>query len=961
MARLGSRVRLATLLVFCFGVEAQAQEQSITYHYDALGRVVKVIYSNGASATYAYDKAGHRTEASSTPRTPSPAVEPISAQVPYNTQTSISLAPSGSYTSLSVVTSPTKGAVSISGTAATYTPVSGYIGADSFTYAASGPGGVSAPATVSITVGAPAAPAVSNVSASTGYNTPVVIGAAPTGVWTSVNRVTSPSNGVAVGDGDRSWTYTPGNGFHGVDSWTYTATGPGGTSAAATVTVTVAKPAAPTVSAVSAATGYNTAKSIALTPSGVYSSLAVVGNPAKGSVSINGTTANYTPNLSAYGGDSFTYKAIGPGGESAPAIVSVTIANPPSPAASDISVPVGYNSTASVFLPGGGDWVSLNLLTQPARGSLGTWTWANGGWNIPYTPNAGVYGADSFVYNISNPGGSSPNRTVTLNIATPPAPGAAAVSATSGYNTATSITLAPSGVYSSLAIVANPTKGSVSIDGTTATYTPSNGAFGGDSFTYRAIGPGGQGAPATVTVTIANPPAPTAADVNASTTINTPVSVSYPIAGDYAQLLQDTAPQHGTVINSGFTATYTPSAGYSGVDSWTYHASNPGGSSAVRTVTVNVVNRGPVAQPDAVSTYRGAATTFDPRINDSDPDGDNLSIVSVSAPAKGNATVNGGSSITYTPSSIAQSGSDSFTYTISDGRGATSTASVAVSLLNRNPQAVADSVMMLRSAASTTFYPLTNDSDPEGDALSFVSVGPPDAGAVTSVSGGAVTYQPFSNALNVVTIPYTISDGQGGVASSTITISFNSVPNAVSDTVYTAHNTAVTFDPRVNDSDPDGHALIIVGVGPTTNGGSVANNGTSLTYTPASGFSGVDAFAYTISDGHGGTANGSVSVTVQSGNRAPVANPDSYRFERSNTARTLAVRANDSDPDGDALSIIGVTQPGNGVTVTFNSSAVTLSRVIAGSTVFTYTISDGNGHTATATVEVIGLINGVEP
>ncbi|WP_185714468.1 Ig-like domain-containing protein, partial [Bacillus licheniformis] len=111
------------------------------------------------------------------------------------------------------------------------------------------------------------------------------------------------------------------------------ATGPGGTSAAATVTLTVATPAAPSVAAKSASVAYDTATPIDLTASvsGVHSSLTVSTAPAHGTTSIAGDVITYTPTSGYYGSDSFAYTATGPGGTSAAATVTLTVATPAAP------------------------------------------------------------------------------------------------------------------------------------------------------------------------------------------------------------------------------------------------------------------------------------------------------------------------------------------------------------------------------------------------------------------------------------------------------------------------------------------------------------------------------------------------------------------------------------------------------------------------------------------------------
>ena len=178
----------------------------------------------------------------------------------------------------------------------------------------------------------------------------------------------------------------------------------------------------------------------------------------------------------------------------------------------------------------------------------------------------------------------------------------------------------------------------------------------------------------------------------------------------------------------------------------------------------------------------------------------------------------------------------------------------------------------------------------------------------------------------------------------------NTPPVAVDDTATTAEETAVVIDVLVNDTDADGDTLAVTGVSGAT-GGTASTDGATVTFTPALNFNGTGGFNYAISDGNGGTASASVTVTVTPVNDAPVAVGDSATTA-ANTAVTIPVLANDSDVDGDALTVtaLGPVTGGSavinaGTTVTFTPNA----GVTAGS--FTYTVSDGL-LTATATVNV---------
>jgi uncharacterized protein YmfQ (DUF2313 family) len=160
--------------------------------------------------------------------------------VAHDTATAIDLSAhvSGSHTSVSALP-PAHGAVSVAGDVVTYTPVSGYAGADSFTFTATGAGGTAAPATVSLTVDAVAAPVTSDAAfgAHTGVPTALDLAAHITGPHTSI-AAGAPGHGSVSVMGDVV-TYTSAGAFIGSDSFTFTATGPGGTSAPSTVSLTV--------------------------------------------------------------------------------------------------------------------------------------------------------------------------------------------------------------------------------------------------------------------------------------------------------------------------------------------------------------------------------------------------------------------------------------------------------------------------------------------------------------------------------------------------------------------------------------------------------------------------------------------------------------------------------------------------------------------------------------------------
>lgn len=140
-------------------------------------------------------------------------------------------------------------------------------------------------------------------------------------------------------------------------------------------------------------------------------------------------------------------------------------------------------------------------------------------------------------------------------------------------------------------------------------------------------------------------------------------------------------PTHGTLtLNANGSFVYTPAAGYSGADSFTYRANDGTANSntATVTLTVNSVNNTPKAVNDSATTSRSTPVTITVLANDSDPDGDMLNVAQVTQGGKGSVTINANQTVTYAPARNFKKGTDTFTYTISDGRGGTASAAVTV-------------------------------------------------------------------------------------------------------------------------------------------------------------------------------------------------------------------------------------------------------------------------------------------
>lgn len=180
----------------------------------------------------------------------------------------------------------------------------------------------------------------------------------------------------------------------------------------------------------------------------------------------------------------------------------------------------------------------------------------------------------------------------------------------------------------------------------------------------------------------------------------------------------------------------------------------------------------------------------------------------------------------------------------------------------------------------------------------------------------------------------------------------NSAPVAVDDSVSASTGQSITIYVLANDSDPQNDPLTVVSVTQPSEGSVTINSGGASVQFNAGSNAGTFIFNYTVSDGHGGSDVGQVSVAVSAPNGAPTANPDSYSSLSASFPTVMWLLQNDTDPDGDPLIITSVTQPYLGtVTIASDQKSVTFTPSGSGGIDgFTYTISDGRGGTAQGNV-----------
>jgi predicted small lipoprotein YifL len=183
----------------------------------------------------------------------------------------------------------------------------------------------------------------------------------------------------------------------------------------------------------------------------------------------------------------------------------------------------------------------------------------------------------------------------------------------------------------------------------------------------------------------------------------------------------------------------------------------------------------------------------------------------------------------------------------------------------------------------------------------------------------------------------------------------NSPPSApASIELMTDEDTPVTRG--IEATDLDGDELTVTLTGPSH--GTATVSGLQLTYTPEPNYHGPDTIGATISDGTA-SVDVTINVTVVSVNDAPVANPDSFACPEDTTLviSQASLVMNDTDVDGDTLTVTQVASSSNGVAMISGSDVTfTPSPNFSGTATFDYTASDG---TASATATVTITVNGV--
>ncbi|MGV6818068.1 MAG: Ig-like domain-containing protein [Thiotrichales bacterium] len=512
-----------------------------------------------------------------------------------------------------------------------------------------------------------------------------------------------------------------------------------------------------------------------------------------------------------------------------------------------------------------------------------------------------------------------------------------------------------------------PNHGSVTLDvDGNFIYSPEADFSGDDRFGYTIVDEHGNKTTASVFISVS---AINEAPVSVGTEFSTNEDTALPI--DLSDLVKDPdgdaltieslSANNGSVsLEADGTLLYVPEQDFNGPDKLLYRVSDPDGAilSGEAVLTVHPVNDTPVALDDEATTNKGSAIQIDVLNNDSDPDHDALSIESFEQAANGKVTLLDDGSLSYDPNPEFF-GQDSFCYTVSDGNGGTSSATVNVAVMDVNTPPDARNHSLETEEGMPILIRLADHvSDPDKDPVSLDHiVTQPLHGSLDVAANGDITYMPEDQFHGFDGFGYRVSDGRGGSDSAWVNIEVvpvNADPVVDDNKASTQEATPVIISLLDQASDADGDAVSIDAIVSEPAHGSISiDEHGQATYTPEDGFSGFDGFGYRVSDGHGGYDTAWVNIEVTATNEAPVAESD-HAETKASEPLILDVLANDSDPDGDALKIIDYTQADHGQ-LTLNDDGSFLyepDQGFSGYDCFSYVVSDDEGAIDVAKVKV---------
>ncbi|EIN6342202.1 tandem-95 repeat protein [Vibrio parahaemolyticus] len=795
-------------------------------------------------------------------------------------------------------------------------------------------------------------------------------------VFGNSNVLVSIENGIA--------TISPTADWNGSEALTFTATDPSGESVSQTVNFTVA-PVADIV-ADSARVVEDTPTIIKVLGNDTFEgddkvvSLDTNNGPANGTVSVNPDgSVTYTPNDNYVGKDTFTYIVTSGGvSESTTVEVNVTPVNDAPVAKDDIATTQEDTAVTIDVLPNDtdvdGDKLSIESVSVPKE--QGTVEVVDG--KLVFTPAENFNGDAEITYTVTD-GALTDQATVKVTVnAVNDAP---VVESNIADQTLaedfTPYTIDLNTAFSDVDNVDGELTFSVSgnsniqvaIVNGIATITPTADWNGSETLTFTATDPSGESVSQPVNFTVA-PVADIVAD-KATVVEDTPTIIkvlgndTFEGDGKVVSLDANNGPANGTVsVNPDGSVTYTPNDNYVGKDTFTYVVTS-GGVSESTAVEVNVtpVNDAPTIKVDAVESITEDAVNTDTvvatlTVRDTDTSEDQLT-VSLENNSNGYFVLVG-NEVKLTQAGVDAVNNDelnlkdlTISASVSDGVNPTAndSDSLIVNRVNDAPtveNAIADQEL---SEDFATYTIDLNDAFKDSDsALNFSVSG--NSNVLVSIENGIATISPTADWNGSETLTFTATDPSGESISQTVNFTVAPVADIVADKATVVEDTPTIIKVLGNDTfEGDGKVVSLDTNNGPANGMVSVNPDGSVTYTPNDNYVGKDTFTYVVTSG-GVSESTTVTVNVTPVNDAPVAKDD-IATTQEDTAVTIDVLSNDTDVDGDKLSIQSATVPEaqGKVEIVDGKLVFTPAENFNGHAEITYTVTDG-ALTDQATVKV---------
>lgn len=704
--------------------------------------------------------------------------------------------------------------------------------------------------------------------------------------------------------------------------------------------------------------------------------------PPNGQLEENGDgTFMYTPNEDFIGVDSYEYAVTDGAGQSYIGLVTITVGpmNTDPTAVDDIiNILEGTPTTIRPIdivgndIDPDGDNLIVESCTDPLNGKVKQ----NKDGSLVYTPNEGFVGTDSIVCTIID--GNQGVDTSTIEFVVRPQDFARNDVVVTNMNSA--VTVNAPGILENdstfgngiLSVVscAEPSRGTITYkeDGSFK-FTP-NTLFIGVQTIGCTISDGLGGTDTSNIIILVRPPFLNNNGLSTDEDVPLPLDpddmlTSVGVNGEF-DIVECNTPTYGSLIKNGDDSfLYTPPADFHGNDLAECIIAEPTGETSV--IVINIVVRPvddvPIAVDDTYTTTESEPITINPLDNDSNPDIDEeMVIYYFTQPKNGLLVQNEDGSLTYTPVNNFI-GENTSTYTVSDGNGGLSSATITFKVTEGEPMVVNDNYLTNENEKITVNQKngvLANDEDINDEEIKVKTYTQPQDGTVEMTEDGSFNFVPDQGFSGVTSFEYVVigsDSGKTDIGLVTIEIkpASNQEPLAVDDTIQVTKDTPIIFNPILNDSDPDGDSLRIDRCTDPINGVVTQKGPTTLEYTPDEGFTGKDSFGYVIVDDNGGESTAIITLFVTgAANEAPVAVDDKFETTM-NSQLIFNVLVNDIDPDIDTLTVGRFTQPTTG-TISQNSDGsftYTPKADWNGEDMFEYAVLDGNGGTDTAKVTII--------